>query len=337
MKTIPYNHRHQESTNRILPYLGTQGTVQALYKLPYLSENVGALFDYVTTIISKSHRPLVHYMDFTLVNICSTFSHYSHGYCPPPPDCVLTPATSVALTFALTGRYYDEASNFDPAFKIRYAGWSYVWGENLRQIGDYYTVPISFNMVRRFTLKPMLPNNCNYLYNVLSSLTKCWIEKQFTYPYLDNMHYNYNKFFNLSIIDILNRYTVQHLPYNKFVWLKAPNLLTQALNYNVVLYFFLYIFETMPLYERTRDDLITSLLYGKTNSIEYFLRQSILEYNENHGANNLLLVAALYGQFNNGSDYYMRLKQIHNNNNLILNVDDARLIIDGLITWESVS
>ena len=188
-------------------------------------------------------------------------------------------------------------------------------------------------------MMPMLENDLRYVYNVILILTKCWIINQNCNPFFDNVRYNYDKFYHLSFEDTVNEYTVKHLPYCRWVWQHATNLLTTSIDYNVALFYFLYIAtdedDNIGVLPRTNGDLLLKVLYGP-DSICTLLKQSIHDYNNNRGNEDLLLVAALYGEYNNGPNYFEDLKKIHYESNLKLIPSDAKLIIKGLITADTI-
>jgi len=324
-------HTHQETTNRLLEYSDNQGSLKRIFVRKYLSEDVGALFEHVQSVLYKAKRPLLNTVDFTLVNLYCVRTGVSHGYCPPPPKEVIFPATTLTLTFALTRKYYNVDMEYDPQFKVRYPEYSYMWGEDLHNRHNYFTISILIPKALRWGLRTYLYDNkyCYYLYNVLSMLTKNNVRNQYTYPFLDNMHNNHAKFFNLPYPDLIKRFTWKHLPFNKFVWFKATNLLTMLIDYNVTLFYFLYIHNLLPIEDRVFNDKLRLILYSETNSIVANLRQSIDNYNKNREKEDLILVASLFGMMYNDRLYYNNLRKIHYTTSLNLQVDDAETIIMG--------
>lgn len=319
-----FQHTHQEANNRILEFTENQGTVQRIFQKRFLSEDVEQLFEYITSILYTARKPLISYQNFTLVNIYSPMYHFSHGFCPPPPQEVIYPASSLIITFALKRQYYDEDLKWNRHFKVRYPHWSFMWGEDLENRHNYFTISVPLLKVRQCRLRALLPNNMFYLYNTLSTMTKNWITHQYYYPFMNNMFYNYGKFFNMKFPDLMRRHYYKQLTYLKWTWYNATNLIN--IDYNAALYYFLYI-DNLPLTDRTEGDMLSLKLFGDEGSIQYQLKESIRLYNTDREELNLILVAALYGKSNNAKDYFTRLSKIHNQSNLILSENDAEDII----------
>lgn len=325
---MQYRHTHQRATTRLLNFSEGQGSIQRIFMPRYLSEDVGLLFEHLKEALFMAKLPIIRSVNFTLVNFCSRSSLFSYGFCPPPPEHLIYNATSFALTFAMT-RYnlYDINTKFNPQFKKRFPLYSFLWGPSLNTRSDYYTISILLPDALDIKLRPMMTTNCSYFYNVLSTLTKNYVRNVYTSPFLDNMFHNYNQFYNMPFINLIRRLTWKHLPYNKFVWQHATNLLTQVVDYNVTLFYFLYVSGDVPVQQRTEGDLLQQILFGEGRSILSNLKQSIVEYNTDRTSENLILMAALFGKANNGDGYYTKLKELHYSTNIIVSEDDAQNIM----------
>ena len=319
-----------------MPYIGNQGQPSVFMLSRFLSQDMGQLFDYVTYVLDLAKRPLVSYVNFTLINAYARFWHFSWGYSPPPQNEVICSTAGLVLTFALTRNEYNENTVWNPSYKERLPKWSYAWGLKLNQY-QYFSISVPFTTLKDCNMEPLLPLNMRYVYNVISSLTKNYVLHQNSHPFLDNMWYNYNALYNLTFADVLNRYTIKHLPYCKYIWQYATNLISTSIDYNVALYYFLYIYDDsdVPTMDRVENDMLGHILFG-SNSIKTLLQQSIELYNSNREAANLLLVAALYGRLSKGQHYYKELLTIHNSSNFSIQKDDAEAIMKGLITYETL-
>lgn len=320
-----YTHVTQKATNRLLKYSGNQGTIQRIFLKKFLSEDVAQLFEYAKDVVYRAKRPLVSYLDFTLVNVCSPIYRFSHGYCPPPPKSVVFPASSIVLTFALHRKYYTE--NCNVAHKAHYQGWAYLWSENKAEDKDYFTVSIPMYVVDSCHIKAVQYSNVYYLYNVLSMLFKTWITHLNAKPFLRNMYYNKSRLYNITFGDLVNYNTIYHIPYNLWVWQHATNLIT--VDYNVALYFFMYIRDVIVKNDRVVDDRLSYILYGETNSIKTFLLESIRDYYTDRSLENLIFVAALFGSKYNGPLYHKQLKFIHNTSQYVVLEESVDSIIRG--------
>jgi hypothetical protein len=179
---------------------------------------------------------------------------------------------------------------------------------------------------------PLQYTNCYYIYNIVSILTKNYVRKFNTHPFLNNMFNNHKQFYGLPFSKLINRFTLQHLVYNKFVWFNATNLLTRLIDYNAALFYFMYIHGTLPLVPRTQGDLLVQVLFGESESVLHQLKHSIHLYNSDRSKLNLILVAALHGQKCNGVDYYQQLLTLHIATNYTLEPSDAEAIMRGEIT-----
>ena len=340
------SHSYQEITNRQFAYIINQGSLKRIFYKMYLSQDMGALVQHVTSVLYAAKKPLVSEVPFTLVNFCSLFWGFSYGHCPPPPDAVVYPTSTLTFTFALTPKYYSRGEcsvseqiaikNLEP-YSMRYSHYSFLWGEDAYSRNNYFTISVLLTDISKFKLRAILYTNSMGIYNIMSIMTKNFVRNQFNAPFLDNAFFNHTKFWGMGFADLVNRFTLKHLPYNKFVWHKATNLLTRSIDYNVTLFYFLYIHNTLPFEERTSEDLLPVILFGKFESIAFFLRQSIAEYNNDREKENLILVAALYGMFNNGSDYHAKLREIHYSSSLKLIPDDAEDLMRGNITAYSLT
>lgn len=324
-------HTQQNNNNRLLPYIGNQGTINRIFNSRFLSEDTFALFAYCRDVMNCIKKPLVFHQNFTLVNIYFPYSKLSHGYCVQPPQSVIIPACSMVITFALRRTYYTDATT--TIFKKRYMYWSYMWGETKDSLYSYYTLSIPITVVKQFKLTTIQKYNCYYIYNVLSSLLKNWIINT-SIEHVSNIdQYDYNKrFYDANFIEIVNNHSYTQLPYAIWTWKYATNLI--SVDYDVAIYYFLNVDGTIPIAERQRGDSLTRVLYGREfnkESILTLLEHSIVEYNTNRKSNNLLLVASLYGN-NNGyslnTDYYSELLTIHRDSNLNVEKSDALSIIN---------
>lgn len=323
------NHTYQDTTNELLIYNDNQGSIRQLFARRYLSEDVGKLISILQETFDHIGRVHIRRRRFTLVNVYYTRTGYSYGKCPPPPDEVIRPNCQLILTFSFNG-FYDVGDEYDPQFHQRLLENCFIWGEDITSFQNYLTVSIPMNTVLDLGLRPMYTSNLSYLYNVISILTKNMVLK-FTCPYLDNVNLNYQKYWNLNILQMLKRYNYKCLLYNKQAWEYIPNLFTNMIDNNAALFFFLHIFNQV-VFEHSEGDLLEKILFGEENSIQSLLSQSISEYNEDRESENLLFVASLYGESCTGENYYNKLRVIHYQSNFNLRPEHANLIMNGDIT-----
>ncbi len=269
------HHVEQPITNVLLNYNEGQGSVNWIFQKRYLSQDLGQVFGYLRQVLERAQWPLVYYTDFHLVNLYSTFYRTSHGICPPPPEQVMVPTTRLAVTFSLRGKHYDVPKK---PYRIRYNDWSYMWGDGILNAHDFFTINIPMLDYRRFKFRAMLPLNMFHTYNILSMLTKSFVMnyRRTLVQRSQSLHDYYTSCFDLHFGDFMKRKPWWLLPYNKFVWKRATNLLTGMINEDVALYYALYLYD-QHLTERVQGDLGEQVLFGD-DSIKSVLTESIQRF-----------------------------------------------------------
>lgn len=230
------NYIFQDVTNRQRIIEGDQGTTNQIFLNRYLQQDMGLLVESLVSVLNNVTRVFVQRHNFTLVNITYTRTGYSYGKCPSPPEEVVLPNTTLLFTFALTTKYYNVDTEYDPQFRHRIAPNAYIWGLDIISADNYITVQFSASDVLDFHLKPVYVENIKYMYNTVSILTKNAVIKRFA-PYLDNVYHDYKKFWHMSIRNLLLRYNYKCLPYCREAWDTAYNLID--LDTTSALYFLL--------------------------------------------------------------------------------------------------
>lgn len=261
----------------------------------FLYLNVGDLLEFVVDHLWGLTGVRTNRVDFTLVNICSPFTKYSHGSCVEPPRAAWPTGPALILTFAVS---QAQSYSDDPRVRKTVRRGSHVrihdnnttqWGMDAGTV-DFVSVSVPLQVAHDFGLQQPKSNELEYIYNLIGPATKSIIRNPTKYRTLSEGYEDVHAALDLGHIrERVYQMTIPQLlknvPYHLWVfcgevWRKAPNLVPQRMiTPAVALYYFMNLRKDIPLMSRCSNDVgmrRLGLVSGKKHGVLGHLVSSVL-------------------------------------------------------------
>jgi hypothetical protein len=212
------------------------------------SFDTGELFDFVMSTLFSTTGVRTNRVDFTLVNVSSPFSNFSHGFYPTPHISTWPSGKALIFTFAIAEapQYTNIVCQTISRMSNHCTRWTYGSGSS-----DFVSVSIDQSQAHEWGLLNLQPYQLFHLYNVVGAMTKNVIRRQSSY--IENSSYE-DMHSDLNLVDMHDRYFAMPLKrlftsvpislwgFNKYIWAQAPQLLMMRLiTPQLALYYFMYI------------------------------------------------------------------------------------------------
>lgn len=263
-------HRKQLTNFRTSEFSLSGGFLHSLLKPKYLNINVGELFEYIADSLWHVVGALNDSVDFTLVNVCSPFTKFSHGYLPPPPSKAWPTGKAMVFTFAVRNRrtYVNQIFNSNSVRRHSNSVTHFGFGYNNR---DFVSISIDMQQGSEWGCAYPKSNELQYIYNLIGAMTKSFVRRQTAYLTAEKDYEDVHSLIDLYDIHIrLYRMPLKQMfltvpyhlwPFNYHVWEYAPNILPQRiLTPTVALYYFMYLNDAVSKLPRTTADVTMTRL-----------------------------------------------------------------------------
>lgn len=242
-------HRNQELNFRNSEFPMSGGFLHQLIKPRFLEMNVGELYEYLADILWATNGVMTNRVDFTLVNVFSPVTHFSHGSEEAPP-LVTGAAPVLVFTFALSRRTYTGRRVLERNVRHR-SNQIFAWGFD-SHAKDFISITVSAVQADEWGMLSPRAYELQYLYNMIGPLTKSFLRRQAEYK---TRGFEYEEIH--SAISLRDRYSALYrLPlkrlftsvpfhlwvFNYHIWEHAPNLLSERLiTPSAAVYYFMHL------------------------------------------------------------------------------------------------
>ncbi len=257
--------------------------------------NAGDLLEYVTSKLWALTGVRTNRVDFTLVNVCSPFTRFSHGFCAEPPKAVRPTGTMMVFTFAVSQmQAYDKDPSYRRKIKSEnkrvHDNQTTQWSPE-RGAVDFVSVSVNLNTAHEMGISSPKASELEYLYNLIGAGTKSIMRNQTKYRPIqsdyDDVHESldlknvHDRIYSMSMRQLLTTVPYHLWVFNAHVWRRAPNLIPQRMiTPAVALYYFMYLRGDIALTARCSNDVGMARLglkTGKKRGVLGHLAGSILE------------------------------------------------------------
>ena len=283
-------HRTQVVNFRTSEFPLSGAFASFLLKARYTYINIGELFEYTTDILFHTVGVLTNRVDFTLVNVCCPFTHFSFGSLPAPPKEAWPNGKLLLLTFATSAATpYDALTVLEPNNVRHHSNHHTRWSHHSHRL-DYVTVSVDLTLGDSLGLRYPKWNELQYIYNLIGGMTKSVIRRQTAYRPLgdgyEELHDGHSLIdlhARISAMPIKNLFT--QIPYhlwvfNRHLWTFAPNVLPQRLlTPRATMYFFMYLHSIVRKSPRVHGDVTMKrlgLTHGANEGILEVLTKSVV-------------------------------------------------------------
>lgn len=257
--------------------------------------NVGDLLEYVVQKLWTLTGVRTNRVDFTLVNVCSPFTKYSHGSSDAPPRSVWPRGPLMILTFATSIMQRYDAPGYEKKIKSSNARFhdnnTTQWSPVRGQI-DFVSISVDLQTAHDLGLQQPKSNELEYIYNLIGPATKSIMRNQTKYSTTgyDDVHEHLNlkavhdRVYSLPV-PVLMRQIPYHLwAFSGELWRRAPNLIPQKLiTPALALYYFMYLRDDIGFNSRCSGDVgmkRLGLLPGKKAGILGHIASSVLSFSQ---------------------------------------------------------
>lgn len=257
-------HRNQTVNFKAHAFPLSGAAVPFLLKSRYLGLNIGDLFEYVASKLWDMTAVRTNPTDFTLVNVTSPFSGFSHGANGPPPLNVRPKGPALILTFALTSSsIYTEQDVYRSQDVRRLSINSTQWGTGMKP--EFASISVGTEDSHDLGLLNLQANQLQYLYNLLGSMTKNLILHQRRYNNDSNsyteLHGSYSLYaLHRKVARMPIPLLFQQVPYplwafSEILWEMAPNVIPQrCVTPELALYYFMYLVPSVSIWPSIAGD-----------------------------------------------------------------------------------
>lgn len=247
-----YHHRQQAINFRNSPWPQSGGFLHSLVsKTSYNNINIGELFEYLADALYTTVGALNDSVDFTLINVCSPFTGFSHGSVPAPDVLFRPKGKALVFTFAIRSirSYYGVVPHGSKVHRNSNAITK--WGLDY-QCRDFVSVSVDMVQAEEWAVTACKMYELQYIYNLIGAMTKSLIQHRVlyraddeSYDDLQSMVDNrqlYSRLYRMPLKQLFTTIPYHLWPFNYHVWEYCPNVLPQRLiTPQVALYFFMYL------------------------------------------------------------------------------------------------
>ena len=284
-------HRNQTVNFRTNAFPLSGASVPFLLKNRYLSLNVGELFEYVADLLWELTAVRTSSSNFTLVNVTSPFSKYSHGSSHPPPFITRPGGNALILTFATTMRQdYDQDQELSRQDVRHHSIHSTQWGQNMKL--EFVSISLSLTQAHSMGLINLQSNQLQYIYNLIGGMTKSLVRHQSYYlvgtdTYEEahaqlNLVATHSKISRMPLPQLFQTIPYPLWVFSEVLWGYAPNVLSQRIiTSQAALYYFMYLTSIVHQGSAVVGDVTVKRLglgLGNKRGIMGYLAQSLLSF-----------------------------------------------------------
>lgn len=245
-------HREQKTNFRVSEFSLSGGFLQQLLQRPeFGTYDIGELFEFIADSLYHTVGVMTDRVDFTLINVCSPFTRYSHGSAIEPPMAAWPRGKALIFTFAIGPvktyenqffRYRDVRHNSNSLTK---------WGLD-NDCNDFVSISIDMVQAADWHLEGMRANQLQYVYNMIGAMTKNFMRRQLQYLTVDKSYDDihevrsirdwYVELYSLPIKQVFTSVPVHLWVFNYHIWEQAPNLIPmRTITPVVAMYYFMYL------------------------------------------------------------------------------------------------
>lgn len=214
-----------------------------------LRYDLAALVEFLAAELYGSHKPLVRYSTFSLVNVTSNIAHLSYGLAYPPHRSIYS-YYPVSFTFAFTSRdTYD--GTIRPKFRVGLTQYTTIWGHSLGTNSDFITINVPKSLMRDVNL--LVPNlrEMKWLYMAIGAWSKNFVK--YTGFYNPNgggkfrsdaidAHMAYSRYYQANVQQAFKRLSYDLWAYSRDIWDLCPNFVSpRSANEDFVDYYCAYL------------------------------------------------------------------------------------------------
>ncbi len=256
--------------------------------------NAGDLLEYLMGKLWGLTGVRTDRVDFTLVNVCSPFTKFSHGSSAEPPHAALPTGKILVFTFAVSPmQKYDGHPYYKDLVGREHVRihdnqtrqWSTVKGQI-----DFVSVSVNAVTAHALGLQQPKSNELEYLYNLIGAASKSIIRHQTVYDPDDsfedvheqlNLHDQFNRLYHMPITQLFKTVPYHLWAFSGELWRRAPNMIAQRMiTPAVALYYFMALTGDCPLIGKCSRDvsqLRLGLVPGIKGGVLAHLTSSVLD------------------------------------------------------------
>lgn len=248
-------HRHQKTNFRVSEFSLSGGYLHSLLNAKYTHINIGELFEYLAdqlwhTVGTKTDR-----VDFTLINVCSPFTRYSHGSQSEPPTFSRPRGKGLIFTFAIRNAQHYSTFRFNPRNVRRNSNSLTKWGFNM-DCNNFVSISVDMVQGEDWGTNSSRANELEYIYNLIGPMTKSLMRRQTQYETSDrdyadahekrSLHDWYSELYRMPLKQMFLQVPYHLWAFNYHIWEYAPNVIPQrTITPQVATYFFMYLNDSV--------------------------------------------------------------------------------------------
>lgn len=263
-------HRTQRTNFRVTEFSLSGAFLHSLLKPKYLNINIGEMYEYIADALWHTVGALTDSVDFTLVNVCSPFTKFSHGYLPAPPSKAWPTGKALVFTFAVRNRrtYVNQIFTSNTVRRRSNSVTHFGFGTSNR---DFVSISIDMVQGNDWGCSYAKANELQYIYNLIGSMTKSFVRRQTSYLTADkdyeevhsllDLYDMHSRLYRMPIKQLFQQVPNHLWVFNYHVWEYAPNILSQRLiTPTAAMYFFMYLNDAVPKSARISGDITMARL-----------------------------------------------------------------------------
>lgn len=288
MKSLmPLTHKEQLVNFRSSVFHLSAASVLFFLKEKFKSIDIAGLYELLASRLMTAPKFTSVGVNFTLVNVYSGVSGFSHGSSVPPPESARPANKQLIFTFAFD--VYDSVANIKPTITLKRSNPVSQFG-TVKNPTTFTCVGLTSNEVAAFGLNALYTEHIAYLYNIVGVMTKSLAKHKSFYTtgsygefYPHTLKALFDTYGRASLYKIIVGTPYPYWVYSTAIWTHAPNLLSsKMLTPHSVLYYFLYVHGAIQRYApRDRVIRLLGLQGSKPNTVLGYLSESLLEFVQN--------------------------------------------------------
>lgn len=277
------NHTDQQVTFKSSVFHMSAASVMFFLKNKYRGINMGGLYELLAQKLVQSRKFGSSSINFSLVNIYSQHTGFSHGASLPPPEEVRPAYGHLVFTFSLD--VYDAVQDLQISVKNKRSNAVSQYGDTQSPTA-FTSVGLTSREVSQLGIPPLYGENLAYLYNIIGVMTKSLARNQRyfvqdeTYGdfYPDTLKALHDKYGQAPLYKIITKVPYPYWVFSSLVWKYAPNLLTRKhITPHVALYYFLYLHKATRFVPGDQIETLVGNRLVESGSILGHLADSLLQ------------------------------------------------------------
>lgn len=257
-------HRQQKTNFRVTEFSESGAFLHSLLKDKYTHINIGELFEYVADSLWHTVGATTDRVDFTLINVCSPFTRYSHGYSVEPPLAARPAGKSLIFTFAIKSTRTYSGRVFNRRHVRHNSNSLTKWGLNFN-CNDFVSISVDMTQGEEWGTNSSRLFELQYIYNLIGPMTKSLMRRQTQYETSDRDYEDahskrsladfHSELYRMPLKQLFLQVPYHLWVFNYHIWEYAPNVLPQrTITAQAAIYFFMYLNSAVPKQPRRSGD-----------------------------------------------------------------------------------